>query len=224
MCHFLGQVLGCAFTICWCGQIEISCTTLSGSPCPPNHVQSNNYSMLICCIRLLYDWWYRLYHHITYICYFCCVLSILALIWLVLWRCSLHQRYIVVFHWTASESKSLWESSLCSSQSEQSCHLDSLYSSCNFTSTLLSKFLGTAWSAIIFTMMFHSFLEYLTTSKSVTLFSLSFIFTQRSAGTTKSTIRQGPFLGYYHKVWFSGRQEIFRLYLEISEKFMRLVF
>ena len=34
--HFLGQVLSCAYTICLYGQI--SCTSLSGTPCRPNHV------------------------------------------------------------------------------------------------------------------------------------------------------------------------------------------
>ena len=44
-------------------------------------------SLLICCIRLLCDWWFRLYHHITYICYF--VASYLFSIWYdySLWRC-----------------------------------------------------------------------------------------------------------------------------------------
>ena len=31
--YFLGQVLGCVYTICWYGQILISCTSRSGSPC-----------------------------------------------------------------------------------------------------------------------------------------------------------------------------------------------
>ena len=38
VCHFLGQVLGCAYTICWHGQIKISCTFPSGSHCPPSRV------------------------------------------------------------------------------------------------------------------------------------------------------------------------------------------
>ena len=33
---FLGQVLGCSYTICWHDQILISCIFPSGSPCPPN--------------------------------------------------------------------------------------------------------------------------------------------------------------------------------------------
>ena len=54
VCYFLGQVLGCAYTICSYGQISISCTSPSGSPCQPSHVQSYIPS-LICCIRLLCD-------------------------------------------------------------------------------------------------------------------------------------------------------------------------
>ena len=38
MCHFLGKELGCAYTICLYGQISISCTFPSGSPCRPSHV------------------------------------------------------------------------------------------------------------------------------------------------------------------------------------------
>ena len=38
VCHFLGQVLGCAYTICSYGQIKIFCTSLSGSPCPSSHI------------------------------------------------------------------------------------------------------------------------------------------------------------------------------------------
>ena len=38
VCHFLGQMLGCAYTICSYGQIEISCTSPSGSFCRPSHV------------------------------------------------------------------------------------------------------------------------------------------------------------------------------------------
>ena len=52
MCHFLGQLLGCAYTICLYGRIEISCTFPSGSPCRPNRVLPYTPSVLICCIRL----------------------------------------------------------------------------------------------------------------------------------------------------------------------------
>ena len=39
----------------------------SWSPYPPSHVKSFNLSVLVCCILLICDWSFRLYHHITYI-------------------------------------------------------------------------------------------------------------------------------------------------------------
>ena len=79
MSHFPGQMLGCAYTICSYGQISISCSIPGGPPWPPSRVSSYTLSVLICCIRLLCDWWFRLYHHITYIC--CFVASYLFLLW-----------------------------------------------------------------------------------------------------------------------------------------------
>ena len=38
VCYFLGQVMGCAYTICLYGQISISCTSPSESPCRPSRV------------------------------------------------------------------------------------------------------------------------------------------------------------------------------------------
>ena len=78
VCHFLGQVLGYAYTIYSYGQIKIFCTSPIGSPCPPSRVSfcanlpytpnlsytpnlpytpnlSYTPSVLICYIRLLYD-------------------------------------------------------------------------------------------------------------------------------------------------------------------------
>ena len=52
------------------------------SPYRPSRVSPYNPYVLICCLRLLYDWWFHLCHLIACICYF--VLSIIALIWLVL--------------------------------------------------------------------------------------------------------------------------------------------
>ena len=40
MCHFQGQVLGCAYTICSYGRIWIVCTSPSGSPRPSSRVYS----------------------------------------------------------------------------------------------------------------------------------------------------------------------------------------
>ena len=36
--HSSGQILRCAYTICSCGQISISCIIPSRSPCPPSRV------------------------------------------------------------------------------------------------------------------------------------------------------------------------------------------
>ena len=38
VCHSLGQMLGCAYTICLYGQFWISCTSPSGSPCTPSRI------------------------------------------------------------------------------------------------------------------------------------------------------------------------------------------
>ena len=48
---FLGQMLGCAYTIRFCGQIEISWTFPSGSPCRTSRVSPYTPSELICCIH-----------------------------------------------------------------------------------------------------------------------------------------------------------------------------
>ena len=80
VCHFLGVILRCAYTNCSYGQISISCTFLS-------HVKSYTPSVLICCIRLLCDWWFHLSHHIAYTYYF--VASYLISLWYdwFLWSC-----------------------------------------------------------------------------------------------------------------------------------------
>ena len=79
-----GWILGCAYISCSYGQISISCTILRRSPCPPSRVFFYPFSFaLICCIRFLLDWSFRLYHYIIYML-FCCVISILALTKLIL--------------------------------------------------------------------------------------------------------------------------------------------
>ena len=82
-----GLILGCAYTICSYEQISFSYPIPSGSPCPPSRVNSYTLSGLICCIRLLCDWSFRLYYHITHIYYF--LASSLFLHWYdwFLWRC-----------------------------------------------------------------------------------------------------------------------------------------
>ena len=53
--------------------MSISCTISSGSFYPPSHLYSFALSVLIC------DWWFHLYHHISYVC--CFVASYLFLFW-----------------------------------------------------------------------------------------------------------------------------------------------
>ena len=70
MCHSPGLILGCAYAMCSYGLIYISCASPSGSPDPPSYAHSSTPSLLICYIRLLSDWWFRVNHEIAYICYF----------------------------------------------------------------------------------------------------------------------------------------------------------
>ena len=71
VCFILfGQILGCAYTICSYVQTSTSCTIPSESPSPPNRASFYILSVLICCIHLLCDWSFRLFHHITYYCCF----------------------------------------------------------------------------------------------------------------------------------------------------------
>ena len=82
--HSPGQMLSCAYTICSYGQIRISGIVPSRSPFPPSRVYSYILSVLFYCIRLICDWWFRLYHYI-----YCFVASYLFLLWYgwSLWRC-----------------------------------------------------------------------------------------------------------------------------------------
>ena len=76
MCHFL---LGCAYTICFYGQISISWTFPSGLLCQPSCVSPYIHSVQICCIHLLGDWLFHLCHRIANI--YCFVVSYLFLLW-----------------------------------------------------------------------------------------------------------------------------------------------
>ena len=75
--HSLGQILGCVYSIFRIVKLQIllnsQWTNLLSKPCLVL------YSVLICCIRLFYDWCFRLHHHITYIC--CFVASYPFLLW-----------------------------------------------------------------------------------------------------------------------------------------------
>ena len=59
-CHFLGQVLGCAYTICLYGRIEISCTFPSGPPCRSSRVAPYTPSVLLLLLLLLIISWNRI--------------------------------------------------------------------------------------------------------------------------------------------------------------------
>ena len=55
--HFLGQMLGYAYTNCSYDHTSISCTIPSGSPCLPSRVYSYTLSVLICCIFIILLIW-----------------------------------------------------------------------------------------------------------------------------------------------------------------------
>ena len=61
-CHFRGQALGYAYTICYYGRIEISCTFPSGTPCRPSRVSPYT-PVLICCIRYTPYYYYDYYYY-----------------------------------------------------------------------------------------------------------------------------------------------------------------
>ena len=65
--HSPGQILGCASTIGPYAQTSVTCTIPNWLPCSPSRVKSYSF-----CANLLHLLW------------FCCVLSVLTLIWLVL--------------------------------------------------------------------------------------------------------------------------------------------
>ena len=84
VCHFLGQMLGYAYTTCSYGQIEISCiyhTLPAQSYLVLYSVGKNLLHSLIMWLIFLF-----LSPHSLHLI-FCCVLSIVALIWLVLIVC-----------------------------------------------------------------------------------------------------------------------------------------
>ena len=82
--HSPEQILGCAYTFCLHGQTSISCTVLNGSPFSPNLVSYIN----CLCANLLHSLiiWLIISSLSSYNLHllFCCVLSILPFIWLLL--------------------------------------------------------------------------------------------------------------------------------------------
>ena len=117
-------MLGCAYN--FCSYSQISCTYPSGSPCPLSRVWSYTPSVLICCIRLLCDWWFHHCHRIAYICDFAasylhlfwydwflqrCLLLLLLLVVVVVvifysFESFSYQCLLMVSHWSQRDSRS----------------------------------------------------------------------------------------------------------------------
>ena len=60
----------CIYHLLVWSNLKNSYTFPSESPHWPSHVSPYTPAVLMCCIRLLYDWWFHLCHHIACICYF----------------------------------------------------------------------------------------------------------------------------------------------------------
>ena len=109
--------------------------------------------MLICCIRLLWDWSFRLYYHITYIC--CFVVSYLFLLWYgwFLWCCFVLllgeiQLFIIIIVLIISSSSSPCEfftHSLADGLSLESEWQQSLQVSRNLLSILAELSIAVVW-------------------------------------------------------------------------------
>ena len=135
----------------------------------------------------------------------------------------------MVFHWSLSDSKSQVSRTLLSIMAD----LNNAVIWIVPTSPVISKssrplnILVTVTRAPITgttsSFMFLSYFESLTKSSYLSFFSLSFNFTQWLAGTGKTKILQVLFLVDYYKVWSSGFDLVIRLYLKISEEFVRLL-
>ena len=109
-----------------------------------------------------------------------------------------HQCYLVVFQWNMSDSKSppLSKSllNILADLNNAAVGMVSIFLLISNSSSLLSNYLGTVPNAptntdIPVTLMIHSFFCSQARSKYMAIFSLSFIFTLWSIGTTKSTWR-----------------------------------
>ena len=127
-----------------------------------------------------------------------------------------HHRYLMVFHWSLSDSQSPQVSrtllSIVADLNNAVVWIVSTRpviskSSSPFTNPLVTVLRVPVTIGIIVTFMFHSFFNSLSWSRYLSFFSLSFNFTRWSAGAAKSTILQVFFFFhyYYYKVWSSGR-------------------
>ena len=79
----------------------------------------------------------------------------------------------------------------------------------------------------IVTLMFHSFFNSIARSRYLSFFPHSFSFTLWSARTVKSwltTAASSLFFIDYNKIWSSGWDLVIRLFLQIPEEFVCLIF
>ena len=140
----------------------------------------------------------------------------------------------MVFHWSLSNSKSPLVSSTLLSiliDLNNAVWLISTQPLISMSSSPCTNPLVTVPSApitigITVTFIFHNFFSSLARSRYLSLFSFSFGFTLWSTRTAKSTIRSFFFWGgrTIPRSGSSAQDYMIRLYLKISEKFVRLIF
>ena len=133
----------------------------------------------------------------------------------------------MVFHWSLSDSKfSQVSRTLLSTQADlnnavvwmiSSRPLNSKPSGPN-NNPLLKELSAPITIGITVNFVFHSFLTSLARYRYLSLFSLSFNFTLRTAENTKSTIRSVSFFFFFdsHKVWSSGWDLVIHLCISFS--------
>ena len=137
-----------------------------------------------------------------------------------------HQRYQMVFHWSLNDNKYFQVSkTLLGIQAD----LNDIIVGVISVGPLISSSLRTFPSApnlidVIVTFMFHNlFFSSLTSSKSLSYFSFSLIFTLWSTETVNSSIRlvlSFLFFVYYPLVWSTGWHKEIYLYLKILDNFV----
>ena len=165
------------------------------------------YFALICFLRLICDWSFRLNHHTTYTCYFVAFYLFLLYYYYYHYYYLLNRVFHISVHWSLSDSKSpqifrillsilavlnnvvVWMVSTRPPTSKSSSPF------CNHLVTVPN---APITIGIIVTCMFHSFFYSLARSRYLSFFSNSFSFILWSAGTVKSTILQVLFfIDYY---------------------------
>ena len=120
-----------------------------------------------------------------------------------------HQRYLMVFLWSLSESKSPQVSSILAVFNNVVVWMVSTHpliskSSSSFINPLMTVPRASITAGINTAFMFYNLFNSLARSRYLSFFSLTFNFTLWSAGKAKSAILQVPFFIDYYKVWSSG--------------------